>query len=132
MRYLGPLTPPNDGDAGWDLAATHDAIVLPNRQSIIRTGVHLAIPEGWVGLIKERSSMSLERCYAHAGVIDSSYRGEVVVVLSNNGVSPISIEAGDRIAQIVVVPHLPGHLGIQSKRLPTSKRGDRGFGSSGK
>jgi len=107
---------------------------LPGKQGQIKTGIYAAVPSGFVGIIKERSSLSVKRCYAHAGVIDSSYRGEIVVILGNYGNAPLVVEPGDRVAQMIIVPHLDARHGEQVAReaLGQTVRNDKGFGSTGK
>ena len=95
-------TKANRLDAGYDLYAFHGTILQKHAHKLIKTGISMAIPEGYVGLIWPRSGMA----YKHgidvfAGVIDSSYRGEIGVVLYNSQYSNYSIEKGDRIAQIL-------------------------------
>lgn len=123
---------PRAGDAGFDLRAAESLVIEIGQQLLVSTGLKVAIPEGFVGLIRDRSSMAVKRVYSHAGVIDAGYRGEVRVVLSNHGKASYQIEQGDKIAQMVVVPCL-GELEEASSedKLGTTKRGDGGFGSTG-
>ena len=129
------LRVPRPADAGFDLPSLDAVIVQPGAFALLRTGVHLAIPEGWVGLVRDRSSVALRGGAVTAGVIDASYRGEVKVAFHNLGKEPIAFAVGDRIAQIVIIPHLPGS---ESKRvaaleqLGETDRGSGGFGSTGK
>jgi len=111
------------GAAGYDLYAC-------GTQSgrLIGTGIAVAIPEGWVGIIKDRSSIALSgRAFAVAGVIDSSYRGEIKIVFDRD----LDVADGERIAQMVVVPHFSGDV-VEVSSLSDTERGTGGFGSTGR
>lgn len=121
----------NPGDAGYDLIATQPFIISPGECCPIPTGFAWEIPEGWVGLIWPRSGMSIKRRLAPtAGVIDSSYRGEVHVALVNDGDEVQVIEPGDRLAQMVVKQHFVGELEVVDE-LSETQRGEGKFGSTG-
>ena len=123
------------GDAGFDLPSLCDQIVPPHGFVLLRTGVHIAIPLGWVGLVRDRSSVAMRGGATTAGVIDASYRGEVKVAMHNFGAEPIVFKCGDRLAQLVVIEHLPGTLCTAAsslEELGTTDRGAGGFGSTGK
>ena len=125
-------TKANRSDAGYDLYAFHGTILQKHAHKLIKTGISMAIPEGYVGLIWPRSGMA----YKHgidvfAGVIDSSYRGEIGVVLYNSQYSNYSIEKGDRIAQILFQKVEDFDLHVV-ENLDDTSRGVGGFGSSGK
>jgi dUTP pyrophosphatase len=125
---------PRELDAGFDLPALEAVEIGAGEFSLIRTGLHLSIPENWVGLIKDRSSIALRGGATTAGVIDASYRGEVKVAMHNLSKSPLRFEVGERIAQIVVVPHLAGTQSQEVASLDelgSSERGSAGFGSTG-
>ena len=97
------------------------------------TGIALDVPKGCAGLIYARSGMACKKGLAPAnkvGVIDSDYRGEVVVVLHNHGDSPQTVESGERIAQLVITPVLTP-VYEEVKELSSSDRGAGGFGSTG-
>src|SRR5262249_1348917 len=102
------FTPPRPSDAGFDLPCSQAISLEPGGFALIPTGLHLSIPEGWVGLLRDRSSVALSGGVVVAGVIDASYRGEVRVVMYNFGKEPLCFELGARVAQCVVVPHLTG------------------------
>jgi len=74
------LRAPKEGDAGFDLPSLEDVTILPGEQVILSTGIHVAIPFGWVGIVRDRSSVGIKGGLTTAGVIDSGYRGEVKVV----------------------------------------------------
>ena len=125
---------PRTGDAGFDLPALEVCEIPAKSLGIVRTGVHVAIPEGWVGLVRDRSSMAMRGLTTVAGVIDASYRGEVKVAFQNLSDAPICFAVGDRIAQLVVVPHLVVEQFVQVSgldELGATTRGSAGFGSTG-
>jgi dUTP pyrophosphatase len=126
------LDPREPGNAGFDLKAYKPATILSDNYSIIDTGIAVEIPDGWVGLVVGRSGLRF-KARVHCddvGVIDSNYRGEIKVLIENNGIYPLKIEAGDRIAQLVVVPIYEEEL-EEVQSLSSSNRGERGFGSTG-
>ena len=125
----------HDTDAGADLAAS-ETITIPahSTSTMVKTGVHIALPEGWVGYIVPRSSIGYKtplRLSNSVGVIDESYRGQLGVLYDNISDSDYTINAGDRIAQLIVMPcyRFKPHI---IERLPETERGAGGFGSSGK
>lgn len=121
------------GDAGVDLYAREPAKLGPEEWKMVPTGVAVAIPEGYVGLVSPRSGLAARHGIGVAngpGVVDSGYRGELTVILINHGREPVAIERGERIAQLVVVP-VESVKFIEVDRLPDSVRGDGGFGSTG-
>ncbi len=125
---------PRAGDAGFDLPAFEECEIAAGELKLVRTGVHVAIPEGWVGLVRDRSSMAMRGLATVAGVIDASYRGEIKVAFHNLSKAPLRLVAGDRIAQLVVVPHLVVEQFIQVSgldELGATARGGSGFGSTG-
>lgn len=122
----------NEFDAGFDLYASEDRLIAPQSREVIRTGIALEIPDGLAGLIWPRSGLSVKQGIdVLAGVIDSGYRGEIMVCLLNTSVYSVNISTGDRIAQILFqqVPSI--ELSVRQS-LSSSERGDKGFGSSGK
>ncbi|MFH2068652.1 MAG: dUTP diphosphatase [Candidatus Omnitrophota bacterium] len=120
------------GDAGLDLRASESITLAPGQRYPVKTGLHFAIPDGVVGLIKDRSGLALKfGLHTLAGVIDSNYRGEIMVVLINLGEKEYQVNIGDRIAQLVLLPCLQADLTTVST-LPETERNDSGFGSSGK
>lgn len=122
--------------AGADLYACLDepVTIAPGEVYWVPTGVALEVPKGCAGLVFARSSMGAKRGLAPAnkvGVIDSDYRGEVRVVLLNHSNQPQTVEPGERVAQLVIVPvFTPGFC--QVEELDTTQRGVGGFGSTGK
>lgn len=119
-----------DGDAGYDLHAYEDYTLFCGCSGVICTGVKAAIPDGWVGQIWPRSGMSTKQGIATlAGIVDSNYRGEILVCLINHGETPVRITKGDRIAQLVITPHLKESIIVA--QLPGSVRDEARFGSTG-
>ena len=121
--------------AGADLRALLDAPVTigPGETVLIHTGIALAIPRGYAGLVYARSGMACKRGVAPAnkvGVIDADYRGEVMIYLHNHGDAAQVVEDGDRIAQLVITPCLAAQFqGVED--LDDTQRGSGGFGSTG-
>ena len=100
---------------------------------MVPTGVAVAIPDGYVGMVAPRSGLAARHGIGVVngpGIVDSGYRGEIHVILVNHGQEPVTLQRGDRIAQLLVVPHAGATL-IEVDSLPDSVRGDAGFGSSG-
>ena len=118
--------------AGWDLYALED-MTVPFRKSMkIRTGIRVAIPNGYEGQVRSRSSLGKKGLILpHSiGTIDSDYRGEVSVLLINHGDEPFSISRGDRVAQVVFAKVVQVEF-LEVDRLDGSRRGTRGYGSTG-
>ncbi|MDC0358978.1 dUTP diphosphatase, partial [Oligoflexia bacterium] len=123
---------PRGGDAGFDIQAAEELTLAPGTQALVATGLHVAIPAGWVGVVKDRSSMALKQVYTHAGVIDADYRGEVKIVLSNHASEPFQIQVCAKIAQMLLLPCLTSGLEVGSlEKLGATERGSGGFGSTG-
>lgn len=120
------------GAAAYDLRSAERVRIQPGQQAKVKTGFAWAIPRGYVGLIRPRSGMAVrDHIDIRAGVIDSDYRGEVVAVLRNEGSTRFDIDVLDRIAQLVIVPCLNVQVELVDD-LPTTERGDGGFGHTGK
>ena len=121
------------GDAGLDLAATERIELGPGERSVVPTGLAVAIPEGYAGFVQPRSGLASRHGITIVntpGLVDSGYRGELMVVLHNTDrTEPFVVEAGMRIAQLVVLP-IPEVELVEVEELPPSERGERGFGSS--
>lgn len=124
-------TKPNSSDAGWDLYADEDAIIDPMNRELVSTQIAMAIPEGFVGLIWDRSSMAAKRgVHRFAGVIDSGYRGEIKVCLWNASDKYCIVTKGERVAQILF-QQVPSFTLKEVCTLEETERGEGGFGSSG-
>ena len=122
--------------AGADLYNLRDEEVTlgPGETKLIHTGIALEIPEGYVGLIFARSGLATKRGLAPAnkvGVIDSDYRGEIMVALHNHSGDIQRIEGGERVAQISILPYLKAEFS-ETDALTETQRGAGGFGSTGK
>lgn len=119
-------------DLGYDLYAFETMVIPATAQAIVPTGIALGFPEGFGGIIKDRSSVAAKMIYTSAGVIDNGYHGEIKVLLRNENRVSVTISAGDKIAQLVLVEvHTLSSLLIVDE-FDESKRGDGGFGSTGK
>ena len=118
-------------DAGWDLYADEDTTLWPEETKLISTGIAMSLPKRFVGLIWDRSSMGVKGVHRHAGVIDSSYRGEVKVCLHNASGDLHKIKRGDRIAQLLI-QEIPIFRLHEVEELDSTERGSGGFGSTGK
>ena len=119
--------------AGYDLYSSQTANISSGCTFKINTGIALQIPEGYVGLIFARSGLATKKGIRPAncvGVIDSDYRGEIIVALHNDSGDSVIIQKGDRIAQLVIVPYISPDL-IQCNELDDTDRGSGGFGSTG-
>lgn len=121
--------------AGADLYSGMDTVITiaPGETQFIKTGIAIEIPEGLVGLIYARSGMACKKGIAPAnkvGVIDSDYRGEIIVALYNHSSQPVSIEPGERIAQMVLTPFVTACF-TEVQDLDETLRGSGGFGSTG-
>jgi len=121
--------------AGADLYAVMDAplTLAAGETALVHTGLAVEIPVGFVGLVCARSGLATKRGLAPAnkvGVIDSDYRGEIMVALHNHGSAPQTIEHGERVAQLVLVPYLTAAY-EQAESLTDTDRGAGGFGSTG-
>jgi dUTP diphosphatase len=123
------------GDAGLDLYACDAAHLGPGERWSVGTGVAVEVPEGHAGLVLPRSGLAREHGIAlvnSPGLIDAGYRGEVRVLLLNTDPAEIfRVEAGDRIAQLVIAPVAPAEP-VEAEALGESARGEGGFGSSGR
>lgn len=125
----------HEGDAGADLRSHIDGplTIKPGESAWVPTGVRLAIPDGHVGLQFPRSGLGCNHgiCLANGtGVIDSGYRGEVMAKLLNLGSEPFTVNPGDRICQLVIVPYTKAHFWTVNE-LGESDRGTDGYGSTG-
>ena len=121
------------GDAGLDLAAATSVTLPPGGRQLVRTGLQVAIPEGYAGLVLPRSGLALRSGVTvlnAPGLIDSGYRGEIGVLLVNHGGLAVTIGRGERIAQLVIQAVARASL-VEVRVLPSSARGDGGFGSTG-
>ena len=121
--------------AGADLYALTGGpvTIAPGQTALIRTGIAVAVPRGYVGLVYARSGLACKRGLAPAnkvGVIDADYRGEVMIYLHTHGAEPQTVEDGERVAQLVVTPYLTAQF-ERVDELDNTQRGNGGFGSTG-
>ena len=122
------------GDAGADLFTTVDLVLAPGERALVPTGVALAIPEGYVGLVHPRSGLAARHGLSIVntpGTVDAGYRGEVKVLLVNLDPSePVELRRGDRVAQLVL-QRVERAGFVEVDALPDSSRGAGGYGSTG-
>ncbi|MBV1780318.1 dUTP diphosphatase [Paeniglutamicibacter sp. ABSL32-1] len=138
LKMLDPDLPvpsyAHEGDAGADLCAREDVTLAPGQRALVPTGVSLALPLGYVGLIHPRSGLATKHGLTVVnapGTVDAGYRGELKVTLLNtDAATPIVLKRGDRIAQLVIQKVERAHF-IQVQDLDDSSRGAGGFGSTG-
>ena len=128
-------------DLAYDLFAAEDAMLLPGRVTLVRTGIAIQFEPAHGAIVKDRSSMALKGVRTSAGVIDAGYRGEIMVPMTLDINSPCNrdglhggyvIKAGDKIAQMIPVKPLTYFEVEEFEVLRETVRGDKGFGSSGK
>jgi len=140
VRRLDPSLPlpaaAHSGDAGYDLRAREPAVLAPGGgRAAVPTGIAVAIPPGWAGLVLPRSGLALRHgvtCGNAPGLIDAGYRDEIRVILVNHDpVEPFTIEVGDRIAQLVI-QEVVAIEWDEVEDLGQTTRGLGGFGSSGR
>ena len=138
LKMLDPEMPAptyaQEGDAGADLRSTVDLQLAPGERALIPTGVALALPAGYVGLVHPRSGLAARHGITVVnapGTVDSGYRGEIKVCLLNTDTeTSFSISRGDRIAQLVIQRYATADF-VLTEELSESTRGAGGFGSTG-
>lgn len=138
IRLLDPDLPPpayaHPGDAGADLVAAEDAELAPGARRAVRTGIAVAIPVGYVGLVHPRSGLAARlgvTVLNAPGTVDAGYRGEILVILVNHDpANPVKISRGDRIAQLVVQRVEHARFQVVDE-LDDTARGAGGHGSTG-
>ena len=124
------------GSAGCDLRAAIEAplLILPGGRALVPTGLAVAIPEGYEGQVRIRSGLAHDNGLAVVnapGTIDSDYRGEIRIIVANLGSEPVTLERGERIAQLVFAPVVRASF-ERVADLPKTHRGEGGFGSTGR
>jgi len=120
----------HQGDAGLDVFSVVDYTLKSQEVMAIPTGIQMAVPGGYVGLVWDKSGLSLKGVHRLAGVIDSGYRGEVKVVIVNLSQQPFVIKKGMKIAQVLIQPVSEVKV-IEADELEETPRGAKGFGSTG-
>ncbi len=118
-------------DAGLDLHCLEAITLTPHQPTKIRTGLAVALPTGHVGMICDRSSMGAKGVRTLGGIVDAGYRGEIQVLLINLTNDTITLQAADKIAQLLILP-IATPQPIEVTALPSSARGTGGFGSTGR
>jgi dUTP pyrophosphatase len=138
VRLLHPdAVPPartRSGDAGYDLRATERVSIPQEGHRLVGTGIAIALPEGVAGLVTPRSGLAIEHGLTllnAPGLIDPNYRGEIKVIIHNTSERRYTVEIGDRVAQLLLVPYWAPELEVVDE-LPRTERGGDGFGSSGR
>lgn len=118
-------------DAGLDLYSLEDVFLEPGHGKTTKTGIALGLPQGYVGLVADRSSLARKGIKTAGGVIDAGYRGEVHIVLWNISGEPVQLKRGERIAQLLILPVATPRV-VEVISLNETPRGAKGFGSTGK
>jgi len=122
------------GDAGYDLRATERVSIPQDGRRLVGTGIAVALPDGVAGLVTPRSGLAIEHGLTllnAPGLIDPGYRGEIKVIVHNTSERRYTVEIGDRIAQLLLVPCWTPELEVVDD-LSATERGEAGFGSSGR
>lgn len=134
LPYTGnPPTRAHHDDAGLDLTANENIVIPSMGWRLVPTGTQTAIPEGQAGLVCPRSGLAAKHGITvlnAPGIVDAGFWGVIGVVLINHGSKPFEVQAGDRIAQLLIMPYT--NLTPVARPLDTTDRGDKGFGSTGK
>jgi len=119
------------GDVGFDLRANEEIQLFPGEQKEVKTGLVFEIPEGYVGLIRDRAGIVTKMgVHTSAGTFDPDFRGEVSALLVNLSEETRYIEKGMRIAQMIILPVIKPKI-IEVKKLSDTERGEKSFGSTG-
>ena len=121
----------SDESAGLDLFTVESINIPPGMRALLSTGITMSMPVGYAGLIWPRSKLAAKMGVAVlAGVVDSDYRGEVMISLLNTGCDTVEIKVGDKVAQMVIQAHYSAMQVIQVDELDTTLRGSEGVNSS--
>ena len=124
-KYAGPK------EAGMDFYSSEESVIAPNERKVVKTGISMAIPNGYVGLLWDRSGLaSRNGLKTMGGVIDSTYRGEIGIIIHNLSNQEFKVERGMRIAQMLIQPVEQKEL-IEVEELDETERGEGAFGSTG-
>ena len=121
----------HEADAGCDIRTPINCTIKPHDSIIVDTGVHMAIPVGFVGFLKSKSGLNVKNNITGEGVIDANYTGSIIVKLYNNGDEPHEFWRGDKLIQIVLLPIYKPNF-RQVEKLEDTERGANGFGSTGR
>ncbi len=117
-------------DAGLDIFALEETVIAPNKWQLVRTGIKIALPEATVGLIWDKSGLAAKGLTLLAGVIDEGYRGEILINVLNLNTEDYKVEAGQKIAQLLVQPITYPEI-IEAEIDEFTERGEQGHGSTG-
>ena len=117
------------GDGGWDIFSAYNREVGPHETVRVETELAISIPEGYVGVVSDRSSMASKGIFTVGGIIDCGYTGQLFIQLYNSTEHYYYIAKGDKIAQILILP-VPDISWEQVDDFKNTERGDKGFGSS--
>lgn len=123
----------HEGDSGMDLCAVAACTIFPGKTALIKTGIAIELPANTEAQVRPRSGLALKHGITvlnAPGTVDAGYRGEIAVILINHGQQPFQVEAGMRIAQMVIVPIIRAEVELVAE-LSNSGRGEGGFGSTG-
>jgi len=121
-----------EGDAGMDLFSVEDIAVAPGEKVLVATGLKLAVPAGYAGFVWDKSGLAAKHhMKTMAGVLDSNYRGELKVVITNLGSQPYEVRSGEKVAQLVIAPIATPDVEEVDEIEANDIRGEKGFGSSG-
>lgn len=119
-------------DAGLDIKSPVDVKIRRFGSAVIKTGVHVQLPEGTVGFLMSKSGLNIFHGITSTGTIDEGYTGEIVVRLDNHSRKKYVIRKGDKITQLVILPVVRPEIEVVDELDAGSERGDNGFGSSGR
>lgn len=119
-------------DAGMDLRAMQGVRIPPHGSALVRTGVHIELPEGNCGLLVSKSGLNTKNNITTTGLIDENYVGEILVKMYNHGEDAHMVMAGDKITQLVVLPCMYETIEIVDELDTNTERGENGFGSTGR
>jgi len=119
------------GDAAFDLRSAEEKLIKAGHKEVVKSGLRIAVPEGYCGLIWDRSGLAAKHgIHCLAGVLDSGYRGEIGIVIHNLGKEDFLVEKNMRVAQMLIQPVESAHL-LEVDDLEETSRGAGGFGSTG-
>ena len=121
----------HEADAGLDLYARENQVILPRSSATFDTGIHIALPPDTVGMLKSKSGLNVKFCLTSEGVIDEGYTGSIAVKLYNHSDEPYRVVRGDKISQLVILPVVKPVLNLV-ETLEDTERGAGGFGSTGR
>lgn len=122
----------DDDDQGWDIKSTEDKLLIPGKTALVKTGLYLELEPNCYADVRPRSGLSSKGILCHLGLVDSGYRGEIKVCLTNLTSLPHLVRDGDRIAQLVFGQEISIRPNKVDKINKATKRGSKGLGSSGR